>query len=142
MWKGFLKIRKTPKQNGINIKLIKVKVTGQLNCWLDIFKVLLCIDKMVMLCSQGLVTTTKKMRPVRPVPMRSFSEHFSFSFSWKTDMTSLTQIFYLWPLYVICGKRIFSYFNQTYPQMIRKLVTHLVTSMHRLTKRKTVKIVN
>ena len=49
-----------PTSEWHQFKLIKVKVTGQLNGWLDIFKVLFCIYKMVMVCSQGLVPTTKK----------------------------------------------------------------------------------
>ena len=79
--KRSFKNQEDPTVEWHKFKLIKVKVTGQLNCWLHIFKVLLCIDKMVMFCYQGLVTTTKKMRPVRLIPMGSFCEHFSFSFS-------------------------------------------------------------
>ena len=45
MLKGILKTRKTPHQNGTNLK---VKVTGQLNGWFDIYKVLFCIYKMVI----------------------------------------------------------------------------------------------
>ena len=79
--KRSFKNQEDPTAEWHKFKLMKVKVTGQLNHWLDIFKVLLCIDKMIVLCSQGLVTTTKKMRSVRLIPMGSFFEHFSFSFS-------------------------------------------------------------
>ena len=40
-----------PTSEWRQFKLIKVKVTGQLNGWLDIFKVLFCICKTVMVCS-------------------------------------------------------------------------------------------
>ena len=135
-WRNHLNVKRSfknqedPTVEWYKFTLIKVKVTSQLNCWLDIFKVLLCIEKTVMLCSERLVTTTKKMIPVRLILTRSFSKYFSFSFSWKTDMRSLTWIFYLWPLYVLCGKGICSYFNS---QVIRKPVTHLVTIIHHLT---------
>ena len=88
-WTNHLNVKRSfknqedPTAEWHQFKLIKVKVTGQLNCWLDVFKILLCFDKMVVLCSQGLVTTTKKMRPVRLIPMGSFSEHFTVFFPKK-----------------------------------------------------------
>ena len=88
-WPNHLNIKRSfknqeaPTAKLYKFELIKVNVTRQLNCWLHIFKVLLCIEKMVKLCSQGFVSTMKKMRPVRVIPIRSFLDHFSFSFYCK-----------------------------------------------------------
>ena len=85
-WPNHLNVKRSfknqedPTSEWHQFKLIKVKVTGQLNGWLDIFKVLFCIYKMVMLCSQVLVPAMNKMRPLRLILMGSFFEHFSFSF--------------------------------------------------------------
>ena len=73
-WPNHLNIKKSfknqeaPTAKWYTFKFINFNVTRQLNCWLHIFKVLLCIEKMVKLCSQGLVPTMKKMRPVRLIP--------------------------------------------------------------------------
>ena len=88
-WPNHLSIKRSfknqeaPTAKWYTFELIKVNVTRQLNCWLHIFKVLLCIEKMAKLCSQGFVPTMKKMRPVRLIPIRSFLDHFSFSFYCK-----------------------------------------------------------
>ena len=78
--KRSFKNQEDPTSEWHQFKLIKVKVTGQLIGWLDIFKALFCIYKMVVLCPQGLVPTMNKMRPVRLILMGSFFEHFLFSF--------------------------------------------------------------
>ena len=77
-----------PTSEWHQFKLIKVKVTGQLNGWLDIFKVLFCIYKMVMVCSQGLVPTTKKWDQWDSSTWGHFLNIFHFLFTekltWRT----------------------------------------------------------
>ena len=49
--KRSFKNQEDPTSEWHKFKLIKVKETGQLSCWLDVLKVLFCIDKIVRLCS-------------------------------------------------------------------------------------------
>ena len=50
--KRSFKNQEDPTSEWHQFKLIKVKVTGQLNGWLDIFKVLFCIFKIVVMLSR------------------------------------------------------------------------------------------